>query len=184
MDKPALRKIYLQKRMALSEQEVQQKSHRLLHFLQQRLDVVCHGPVHVFLPIRKFNEVNTWPMVHWLWERGIATQTSLTDSKTRQLRHVWFDMKTVFTENKWGIPEPASAQAADPNLCSVVLVPLLLADHVGHRIGYGKGFYDSFLATLPHSVRKIGLSMFPLIDKIDMFEPHDIPLDEVLVSEL
>ncbi len=182
MDKPALRKIYLQKRKSLSDEEVQRRSLQLLTLLQQRSELLLQGPVHIFLPIRKFNEVDTWPIIHWLWTRGIATQTTLTDTENTRLRHVWFDEKTAFIENLWGIPEPASAQPADPSVCSTVLVPLLVADKRGHRIGYGKGFYDGFLVTLPSGVRKIGLSMFPLIDKIDTFEAHDILLDEVLVA--
>jgi len=182
MDKPTLRKIYLQKRKSLSHEEVQRKSLQLLTQLQRRSELIGQGPVHIFLPIRKFNEVDTWPIIHWLWASSIATQTTLTDTENTRLRHVWFDEKTSFTENGWGIPEPDSAESADPSLCSLVLVPLLVADKQGHRIGYGKGFYDGFLATLPLNVRKIGLSMFPLIDRIDMFEPHDVRLDEVLVA--
>lgn len=181
MDKPALRKIYLQKRKSLSEEEVQRKSLQLLSQLQQRVELIGQGPVHIFLPIRKLNEVDTWPIIHWLWASSIATQTTLTDTENTRLHHVWFHEKTTFNETIWGIPEPVSAQPADPSLCSVVLVPLLIADRQGHRIGYGKGYYDAFLATLPSGVKKIGLSMFPLIDKIATFEAHDIRLNEVLV---
>ena len=59
----------------------------------------------------------------------------------------------------------------------MVLVPLLGFDERGHRVGYGKGFYDRFLAECNPKIQKIGLSLFEPVAQIDDTSDFDIPLD-------
>ena len=60
----------------------------------------------------------------------------------------------------------------------VVFVPLLAFDKLGHRVGYGKGFYDKFLNDdCRKDVIKIGLSLFKPVDKISDIQKHDIVMD-------
>lgn len=182
MDKQALRKTYLEKRKALSDADYAAANEQLLSLVQANLQLLGAGPVHIFLPIEKFKEVDTWPIVRWLWAQRIPTMTSITDTEKGTLAHVWFDAHTSFVPNPWGIPEPTNATPANPLACTAVFVPLLVADRHGHRIGYGKGFYDQFLASLPSHVVKVGLSALPLVDEIAGIEGHDVRLDEVLVA--
>jgi 5-formyltetrahydrofolate cyclo-ligase len=59
----------------------------------------------------------------------------------------------------------------------VVFVPLLAFDKQGNRVGYGKGFYDRFLANCKPETIKIGLSFFEVENEIaDVFN-NDIELD-------
>jgi len=51
----------------------------------------------------------------------------------------------------WGLLEPASAPLARPEV-DLLLVPGLAFAADGHRLGYGKGFYDAVLADLPGTV--------------------------------
>ena len=59
----------------------------------------------------------------------------------------------------------------------VVFVPLLTFDRQGHRVGYGKGYYDRFLAQCYNSTLRIGLSFFDPVTKIEDVDAHDIALD-------
>ena len=59
----------------------------------------------------------------------------------------------------------------------VVFVPLVVFDLLGHRIGYGNGFYDRFLAQCLPETLKIGLSFFYPVQKIDGIYSGDISLD-------
>ena len=59
----------------------------------------------------------------------------------------------------------------------VVLIPLIVFDENGHRIGYGKGYYDRFLESCRPDTLKVGLSILPPIKEIPEVEAHDIPMD-------
>ena len=60
----------------------------------------------------------------------------------------------IIEENKWKIPEPLNGIVFDIKQLDVVFVPLVVFDLLGHRIGYGNGFYDRFLAQcLPETLK-------------------------------
>ena len=78
---------------------------------------------------------------------------------------------------KWGIPEPIEGESAATEDIDVVLIPLIVFDENGHRIGYGKGYYDRFLESCRPDTLKVGLSILPPIKEIPEVEAHDIPMD-------
>jgi 5-formyltetrahydrofolate cyclo-ligase len=82
-----------------------------------------------------------------------------------------------FATSKWGIPEPLKGRIVEPAELDVVLIPLLAFDLNGHRVGYGKGFYDRYLASCRPDCLKIGISFFEATAPIDDVEAHDIALD-------
>jgi 5-formyltetrahydrofolate cyclo-ligase len=84
--------------------------------------------------------------------------------------------ETIFKESKMGIPIPLDGEKVEPDCIQVVLVPLLVVDKEGNRIGYGKGYYDIFLKKLDPTVIKVGLNYFLPEEKIPS-ETHDVPLD-------
>lgn len=93
------------------------------------------------------------------------------------MEHFLYNQDTELKNNSWGIPEPVSGQRIEVDAIDTVLIPLLVYDRSGGRIGYGKGYYDRFLSTCRPQVRKIGLSLAPPLDKILCLESTDIPLD-------
>ncbi len=93
------------------------------------------------------------------------------------LEHVAFDAETVFAENRWGIREPVAGREVDPSEFDIVVVPLLCFDTRGFRVGYGKGYYDRFLARCRPDCVKAGVSLFPAVDSIDDLNRYDVPLD-------
>ncbi len=62
------------------------------------------------------------------------------------------DLDHQLAPNSLGIPEPIveRCEKLSPNQLSLILVPALGFDRHNHRIGYGKGFYDRLLYSLPH----------------------------------
>ena len=64
-----------------------------------------------------------------------------------------------------------------PSKIDVVFVPLLAFDKNGHRIGYGKGYYDKFLSSCKPDIIKIGLSFYEAEEAFQDVYPSDIPLD-------
>lgn len=82
--------------------------------------------------------------------------------------------------NQWGIAEPLDGDPVAVEDLDAVIVPALGAARNGHRIGYGFGFYDEFLAETS------ALKIVPVYDACVVeavpVDPHDIRVD-VLVTE-
>jgi 5-formyltetrahydrofolate cyclo-ligase len=134
--------------------------------------------VHVFLPIERQKEVDTWPMIQWLWKQEIRTITSITDSTANILTHVELNVSTKLNINKWGIPEPEnSVPFLNLNELDLVLIPLIVFDLKGNRIGYGKGYYDKFLSQCQPETIKLGISQTPPLDSIPYINESDVALD-------
>ena len=81
-----------------------------------------------------------------------------------------------------GIPEPDEAapvpQYGKKTLC---VVPGLLFDLAGHRIGYGGGYYDRFLAAFPG--KTIGLCYEDLLCDLLPREPFDCPVQTIITEK-
>jgi 5-formyltetrahydrofolate cyclo-ligase len=76
---------------------------------------------------------------------------------------------------------PAEAGTVDPD---VLLVPLAAFDRRGHRIGYGRGYYDRALARLDARGRRRAIGVAFSVQEVDAVpdEPHDRRLDAVLTE--
>jgi 5-formyltetrahydrofolate cyclo-ligase len=85
------------------------------------------------------------------------------------------ETETVAT-NKWGIAEPLPFNLVEPSNIDTILVPLIGFDQVGHRIGFGKGFYDRYFENYPAERNRIGISYFEPIPKIEDTHEFDVPL--------
>jgi 5-formyltetrahydrofolate cyclo-ligase len=79
----------------------------------------------------------------------------------------------------FNIMEPTGALFTDYDAIEVAIVPGMAFDAEGHRLGRGKGYYDRFLAKIPHAY-KIGLCFsWQLIDEVP-HDTNDIMMDEVI----
>jgi len=84
---------------------------------------------------------------------------------------------TTWQKNKYGINEPSNGPYLSALNIHVVIVPLLAFDKAGHRVGYGKGYYDRFLSKVSPQTITIGLSWFAPVDEITGITVYDIPLN-------
>ncbi len=76
---------------------------------------------------------------------------------------------------------PAAPPANVDDVCAVAIVPGLLFTATGHRLGYGGGYYDCWLAANPH-VTSIGLCRESGMRKELPLEPFDVPVDYVITE--
>lgn len=190
MIKQELRKIYNQKRKELTPEEVRNLSERIHDQLFSRLMMHRYSVVHTFLPIAKNNEPDTHLIIETL-RRDFPSDIYVPFANPNgSLSHHLFDETVTLKENRWGIPEPVSGSNDDEKFFekmkeedTLVLMPLLTFDRSGHRVGYGKGFYDRFLAECPPEVTKVGLSFFEPVDSIDDADEHDIPLNYCITPD-
>ncbi|QDH78834.1 5-formyltetrahydrofolate cyclo-ligase [Echinicola soli] len=176
-EKGRLRRYYKQKRKALGPVR---KADLDAQVAGQVLDYVkAHRRFqhfHIFLPISKLTEINTFPIVRELLADGKHVYTSVTDHVNGGMKTVEIFSNTQYINDKWGIPVPIEAKEVMEKWIEIVFIPLLVCDLKGNRIGYGKGFYDRFLSRLSPEVFKVGLSYFVPEISIEA-EPHDISLD-------
>ena len=82
--------------------------------------------------------------------------------------------------NRWGISEPERGQSVSMDELDAVVVPALGAARDGHRVGYGLGYYDEFLALV--AAPRICLVYEACIVDHVPFSEHDVPVD-IVVSE-
>ena len=173
--KDDLRKWAKERRKSYSKDEVEALSLKIINRLLN-LPIWEKTTYHVFLPIVKQNEVNTEGLLSILQgkdKRIVLPKAHLDGSLT----HYLLEDQTKLLENHWGILEPTSGLTIEANHIDVVFVPLLVGDLNGGRVGYGKGYYDRFLADCRPDVITIGLSLLEPVETIDDLEPHDHPLD-------
>ena len=130
---------------------------------------------HLFLTISQKKEVNTEYLLHILQGKDKSVVISKTDFESGGMDHFLLQENTTLKVSKYGIPEPISGIQINPEQIDVVFVPLLGFDQIGHRVGYGKGFYDRFLEKCNPEAIFVGLSFFEPEPKIS-FEDTDIPL--------
>jgi 5-formyltetrahydrofolate cyclo-ligase len=82
--------------------------------------------------------------------------------------------------HRFGMDEPrADAEVVDDDAFDLILVPGLAFDRFGGRIGYGGGYYDAWLATVPTQVPRVGIAHPALLAARLPHEPHDAPLSHL-----
>ena len=174
MDKSAFRKKYKALRLLLSQEEIDSKSITIANNALQ-LPIWEATNYHIFLPIDQKKEVNTEFILHILQGRDKSVIVPKVNFKTFELEHFLLQENTAIAVSNYGIPEPISGIAIAPDQIDVIFVPLLAYDSFGNRVGYGKGFYDRFLAQCTSKAIFVGLSLFSSEEKIES-SPTDIPL--------
>lgn len=175
MKKAELRKIYLEKRKALSKDEVTFWSQKILENFVLQFKPAKNQKVHVFLSIDKFNEVNTRIFLDYFFEHKIRVFVpKMIGGKLISLE---LKKDTKLVVNSWGIAEPEGTTDCGIIDFDFVITPLLYADNQGNRVGYGKGFYDGFFKKISPNALKIGVSFFPPFEKIDDVSDYDVSLD-------
>ena len=180
--KSQLRQDYRTHRVSLSEEEYQQKNQQLAERLFATYSFT--GTVHCFLPNERQREEDTWPIIRRLWAMpSVRVLAPRCRRSGNELTHHVLTPDTRLEDNRWGIPEPADGQEYPASSIDWVLVPLLAFDRRGHRVGYGKGFYDRFLAECRPDARKIGLSLFAPVVAIDDIGSQDVALDAAVTPD-
>ncbi|WP_165784598.1 5-formyltetrahydrofolate cyclo-ligase [Solitalea longa] len=176
--KAFLRKEYLLKRKQLSEIEFQ-NINQLIVDQFKHVDLSKINTLHLFLSITEKHEINTQLLIDYLKENHPSIKIAIPQSNlsTLTLNHFLIDENLVIEKNSWNIPEPVAGNQISPELIDMVLVPLIVVDKRGYRVGYGKGFYDRFLADCRPDIQRIGLSQFEPIDYIEGLHEFDLPLD-------
>ena len=182
MVKSQIRKEYLEKRRKLSEDQIKVLSKKIADNLIGKLPTQIRA-AHIYLPILEKNEIDTWQIIHLLWERGIDVAVPVMSGEGISMQSCLLSKETALQNNRWSIPEPVERIGVEDRRIDVVFLPLLAFDTSGYRVGYGKGYYDRFLQNVTDKALKIGLSFFPPLDQSIEKDSWDIPMDVCITPD-
>ncbi len=176
MNKVELRSLFKEKRKLLSSNDCLKLDDLLLIQFQQ-INFSSVQSIMTYWPLLNLVEPNTHLFSGYL--RHLIPGLKISYPKingSNQLDAILIDKNTKYTTNEWGLTEPIDGHVIDPNSIDMVLVPLLVFDKIGYRVGYGKGYYDRFLANTKSAVILVGISYFEPIQMIADKHEFDIPL--------
>lgn len=178
MTKAELRKIYLNERLSLSDQDFQQYNRDICENFFSQVDLDEIKVLHSFIPMENTKEPDTWIIINKIRKQFSHIRVSIPKINVQsiEIENFFFEGPEQLKPNAWGIPEPEYGERTDTAEIDMVLVPMLIADQYGHRVGYGKGFYDKFLATCNASCIPVGLCFYEPIRRIDDVNALDMPL--------
>ena len=144
------------------------------------LDVVAQARTIVaYHPLR--HEVDTTALLRWA--AGTGKQIGLPRVQGNDLAlHRWQPGQPL-VEGAFHIQEPpADAPELDRDAIDVVIVPALAVDPEGYRLGYGHGYYDRLLPSLPRAVFVAVIYGFQLVLELPR-EELDVPAHVVVTDE-
>jgi len=138
---------------------------------------------HIFLSIEDKNEVDTMPLITLLQGKDKNLVVPKVTDENSMVNYLLTD-NTSIKKSAWGVPEPIDGIEVPENKIDVVFVPLLAFDTQGNRVGYGKGYYDTFLRKCRKKKIKIGLSFFEAeSEPITDVHENDVKLDYCVTPE-
>lgn len=176
MNKRELRAIYKEKRNRLSDRELSAISSNVQHQLFTHFELK-NKRISLFLTIVEKHEINVYPILEELLEHKNQIVVSKSIFKTREMELYLYEDRRQLAVSNHGIPEPQYGTKIAVETLEVVLVPLMIFDKSGYRVGFGGGFYDRFLSKCSDDCLFIGLSMEEPVEIINDTDEHDIRLD-------
>ena len=178
MKKQEARKLFIEKRLLLTEKEVEIKQDLLL-IQFQRLPIPFVHLVHSYLPRHEKKEPDPMQMIDWLRFQNPDMHVAFPkiDPTDFSMQHFLQDDNTMYGLNIYGIPEPEEGEQISETEIDLAIIPLLAFDLDGNRVGYGKGYYDRFLEKCRIDMIKIGISYFPPVDNVEDMGMFDKKLD-------
>lgn len=178
MLKKEARKLFREKRLALSEKErIKLDDLMLIQFQSVKLPFI--ESLLTYWPIEENNEPDTHLFTEFLKFRNPEVKVCypVSDFSTGIMHAAITDIDTPFTKTILNILEPQSHDFLEAPDIDMTFVPLLTFDKKGFRVGYGKGFYDKWLADCRKDCIKVGFSYFEPVETIDGLHEFDIPLN-------
>lgn len=175
MDKKELRRSIREKKRAMTEAEIEARSAKLAELFFQSEAYKSAKTIYGYLPYNQ--EVRTVPMLEQALRDG--KRVAVPKVCGEEMKFLLLEDLSKVEKGYAGIPEPIADGPVADDKTALVLMPGLAFDPQGHRIGYGGGFYDRFLAAEPNHPTLALCYDFQLLPELET-EAHDIPVDYVL----
>ena len=170
VEKQEIRQVMMQKRAELTSDENLDLAQTLKAYINETPHIFKDKTIALFSPIR--NEINVTQLYEDLEPLASAVALPCITPLQEMVFNLWDGLHYIPDAMK--IPTGKGEEV----IPDVIFVPFLAFNRQGHRLGYGRGFYDKTLALLP-SVRSIGVGFSWQENQDFPFEHHDIPLNEI-----
>ena len=139
----------------------------------------------IFFYCSKGSEVDTRILIKDALSLGkhVSLPISLPDGGLEVSRI--FDLESDCELGLFGIDEPKKTQdcVVDVDDIEIFLIPGIAFDLAGHRLGWGRGFFDRFLAALKSDQLKVGLSYETQMTDLIRAQEHDVRMDWVVTDQ-
>ena len=183
MDKKALRKYIIQKRMSLSDSERLDASNAVFQHLLTFESFKSASTVSSFVTFGA--EIQTNAINHWILDQGkrlVLPYISPTEKKM-----TFYEIRNLdeLVLNDFGILEPCPTihSIVDYTKIDFVITPGVAFSKDGFRLGYGGGFYDRFFSELKKTIPKIGIAFdCQLVDELPVAS-YDMPIDALITEK-
>lgn len=172
--KAELRSAVRRRKQTMTAEDIRTRSGKLCSLVLQTEAYRTCKTIYGYLPFNQ--EVDLLPLL----QRALADgkQVALPKCFGREMRFILVSDLSRIQYSPFGAPEPVDDTPKARDGSALVIVPGLVFDRQGYRIGYGGGYYDRFLALEPgHSTIALCYD-FQLQDALEP-ESHDIPVDMV-----
>ena len=162
-------------RKALNAEKKQLLDEQIFRKLKELIIERNPKVVHSFIPME--DEVNIMPLIEYLLQQKIVVVCPKA-MKNRVMQNLLLSSIDSLESGIFGTQHPANGKEYKGHY-DIILVPGLAFDNQLNRLGYGAGYYDTFLNKQSNAI-KIGVCYpFQLLDKVPM-EEHDVALDELV----
>ncbi len=175
MDKKELRRSIRERKRAMTEEEIVSRSQALGQLFCASEAYQNAKTIYGYLPYNQ--EVRTVPMLEQALKDG--KQVAVPKVYGDEMKFLYITDLRQVEKGYAGIPEPIADEPVAGDKTALVLMPGLAFDPQGHRIGYGGGFYDKFLAAEPEHPTLALCYEFQMLPELKT-EEHDIPVDYVI----
>jgi 5-formyltetrahydrofolate cyclo-ligase len=183
MTKAELRNIYLQKRKTISAAD------SIIYLLKifANLNSFNLKNIHTLLTYNHIENKNEIAVSHinralQQLHPHITFAYPVSNTATNTMQAMAVNKHTHWAINKYLISEPTNGQIINPADINMAIIPLLSFDQKGYRVGYGKGYYDKYLAKCSNCI-KVGLSFFEPEEFIADTNQYDVPLNYCITPQ-
>ena len=182
-DKKAFRKMALDKRNTLREEEIKEKSALIKAHLENLDAYQKSNTVMVYLNFR--SEVLTDDLIENLFKQGKKVVVPISIKGTRtlllsEIKSLSDDLELDFYNIR--VPKKESIKEVSPADIDFVITPGVAFSKDKYRMGYGGGYYDTFIEKLREDALTCALAFdVQIFDKIPK-EDHDKQMDYVITE--
>lgn len=181
MEKATKRKQMIETLVNLSDREREQISSRLYNHLFT--SDFWQNAKSIGVTVSQGFEWNTRPIIERAWQDGKVVAVPKCEPKAKKLHFYKLESYDQLEKVYYGLLEPNPEQSTpiDKNDIELLIVPGVVYNQEGYRIGFGGGFYDRFLVDFKNEMVSL-LSTYQLAEDI-LVESHDIPVNHMITEE-